>query len=146
MCDRKASQTFFQDGALLESGRVLLYGTGRLTDVVVTGPVTAATTPLLVLRDGAGQGAKILVSLTPTGPVSLSGLNLEFQESLWLENTPGAGPLFGKYSVGAYIEDTSPDPQAQQLERIRDAMLEMTRQTARLAQYLDRLFAGDPSA
>lgn len=143
MCDRKPSQTFFQDGALSEPGRILVYGSGVLTDVISTGPITAATTPLLVLRDGQGPGARILVSVSASGqPFALTGMNLEFQESLWMEYTAGAGPLFGKYSIGAYIQDDSPDPMAVQLEKIREAVLEGNR----LAGLVYGLMHGNPQA
>lgn len=143
MCDRKPSQPFFQDGALPEPGRILVYGSGVLTDVVSTGPITPATTPLLVLRDGQGPGAKILLSLSASGqPFPLTGMNLEFQEALWMEYTPGAGPLFGKYSIGAYVQDDTPDPMAVQLERVREAVLAGNKQ---IAEFVYGLMHGNPS-
>lgn len=119
---------------------MLLYGPGVLTDLISTGPITAATTPLLVLRDG--QGGPVLVSLSATAQHFFGGMNLEFQNSLWLEYTPGAGPLFGKYTIGAYIAHDSPDEVAVELERLRAVMLEGNR---KLAAFIDGLMHGDPA-
>jgi hypothetical protein len=143
MCERKPSQTFFQDGAAAEVGRVLLTGAGVLTDLLSTGPITAATTPLLILRDGASSSGRILVSLSPTAQHFFGGMNLEFEQGLWLEYTPGAGPAFGKFTVAGYIADDSPDQLGIQMERLREAV---TGLTSRLAALVDGLLHGDPAA
>lgn len=142
MCDRKPSQVFTQDGALAEPGRILLYGSGVLTDVISSGRITAATTPLLILRDGQGPQARVIFRLEAVSQHYFGGMNLEFQEALWLENTPGAGPAFGFYEIGAYIQDDSPDPMTIQLERIREAVLAGNKQ---IAEFAYGLLHGNPA-
>lgn len=145
MCG-KASQTFQFPGALAVAGQALLFGAGVLTDLVWTGAITAATTPRVTLRDGTSPQGKVIVTLDPSGPVALSGMNLEFQEGLFIEYVPGAGPLFGAFTVGAYIQDRSPDPIALQLARIADEAARFGAINAKLAEVIKALEVGNPAA
>jgi hypothetical protein len=92
------------------------------------------------------MAGKVLFSLSPIGQHFFGGMNLEFQEGLWMESTPGAGPLFGRYTIAGYIEDRSPDPIAAQLDAVRAAVLDTNRNLAGLKEYLGRLYTGDPAA
>ncbi len=144
MCG-KPSQTFQFPGALAVAGQALLFGAGVLTDLVWTGSLTAATTPRVILRDGTSPQGKVLITLDPVGPVALSGMNLEFQEGLWVEYTPGAGPLFGAFTVGAYIQDRSPDPMVLQLSRIADEAARLGAINTKLAEFIKGLELGNPA-
>src|SRR6266699_3282132 len=125
MCDRKPSQTFFLPGVAVGTvGVILLYGTGVVTDLDATS--VAAIDPqggsIVRLRDGNNSRAPILYELAFDGATLSGGFhaaNYEFQNGLFLE-TVQAGANFFNTTVGAYIQNESPDPMEVQLERIRE--------------------------
>lgn len=140
MCDHKPSQVFRQDGAP-EDGRVLLTGAGVLTDVLQTLSIAPTAGTELRLKDGASKSGRLLLRIQPGGLVSLTSMNLEFEQGLWLE-CDQPGPAFAAFTVAGYIADDSPDPLAIQLERIRD---EITKSNQRLYDFLQGLYKGDPA-
>lgn len=147
MC-RKPSQTFTWLGTEIKS-EVLLTGAGVLTDVCSSGKITAATNPVLILRDGNSPEGKVLFQLEPTAQHYFGGMNLEFQNGLFVQFTPGAGPLFGVFTVGGYIQDRSPDNMSIQLQRIADELARVTakydKQIADFSDFVKGLQLGDPA-
>ena len=147
MCNRKPSQTFFFDlgapGAALPRVQ-LLDGAGVLTDYFATGTMTAGgvVVNLLDTTRGESSGGKILMSWDQApGTRGTVGMNLEFEKGLAIE-VVGAGPNFGKHTIGAYITNDSPDPLAVEFQKLRK---EVTEGNKRLYDFLEKLFKGDPA-
>lgn len=155
MC-RKPSQVFTQQMIKTESGRVLLTGAGVLTDVVGGISREAAGEFFIILRDSTtpGRDARILFMYihnpavpSPVQPLRFTGMNLEFEQGLVLEYSPD-DPLTigdGFLSIGAYIQDRSPDPMAIQLARVADELARVGAINAKLADFVKGLELGDPT-
>lgn len=139
MCG-KASQTFFIDTGQAIDGQVLLTGPGVLTDVLQTIPTPSANTELR-LKDGASKSGRLIMRFRPTAQHYFGGLNLEFDQGLWVE-CDQPGPNFAAFTIGAYIQDDSPDPMTVQLIKLRE---ELTKQYAKLYDFLEKMFKGDPA-
>lgn len=143
MCG-KPSQTFLlgdpAGGAGGAMSGLILVGAGVLTDLTTDVLPSAATT--IILRDGTSPASKVIFVATPaTRAPEFHGANFEFENGLFYE-LAGVGPNFGSYTIGAYIQDDSPDPMVTQMIRIRE---EITRSNEKLYKFLEGLYRGDPA-
>jgi hypothetical protein len=126
-----------------------LTGPGVLTDVIPqtpAGQIAISTGNLIRLRDG--QQGRILYE-TEAGILAVNGwlllgANLEFESGLFLDIVAVAPNMVG-WTIGAFIQDRSPDPMAVQMQRVADELARLHLVNAALADFVKRLELGDPT-